>query len=132
MKSYTREELNDTLNKVSSMNYIYEIRSEGNSFLFEKLYKRTKNGIFQYYDIKKLYIICECDKNNYTDMCHITSFNLNNVSDIRDNYPNTISIYVENERFAYIIFSDKRISYIRNNILSFFKRILSRIFNKKK
>lgn len=132
MKSYTREEINDTLNKVSSMNYIYEIRSEGDSFFFEKLYKRTKNGIFQYYDIKKLYIICECDKNNYTDMCHITSFNLNNVSDIRDNYPNTISIYVENERFAYIIFSDKRISYIRNNILSFFKRLFSKIFNKKK
>ena len=132
MKSYTREELNDTLNKVSSMNYIYEIRSEGDTFFFEKLYKRTKNGIFQYYDIKKLYVICECDKNNYTDMCHITSFNLSNVSDIRDNYPHTISIYVENERFAYIIFSDKRIRYIRNNILSFFKRLFSKIFSKKK
>ena len=132
MKSYTREEINDVLNRVSSMNYVYEITASDDAFFFKRLYKRTKDGIFQYYNIKDLYVVCECDKNNHTDMCHITSFKFINVSDIRDNYPHTISIYVENERFAYIIFSDKRIRYIRNNIFSFFKRLFSKIFNKKK
>lgn len=123
MKSYTREEVNDALNRVSSMNYIYEAKTDGDTFFLKRLYKRTKNGAFQYYNIKNLYVICECDKNNYTDMCHIVSFNLENISNIIDHSPYTVSIYVENEKYSYIFFSDRKMRYIRNNILSFFKRL---------
>ena len=123
MKTYTREEINDILNRISSMNYVYEIKSDGDNFFFKRIYKRTKNGVFQYYMIRTLYIVCECDKNNYTDMCHITSFNLNNVSNVIDHSPSTISIYIENEKYSQLFFSDKRIRYIRNNILSFLRRL---------
>ena len=124
MKVYTKEEVNNILNKIEDMNFIYTKYLIDNNFFFRRLHKRSKKGIFRYYPIKNLYIICECNKENHTDMCHIESFKINNIYDIDDSYPNTITIGVENEKFNYIIFSNSRINYLGYNIRNLIKKIL--------